>query len=54
LERRRDKRRAWRVQICERLEEREKESLEELGKRILEERTKASIYLKFQVSTFKR
>jgi hypothetical protein len=53
LERRREQRRAWRVQICESLEERAKESLEELAKRSLEERTKATIYLKFQLSSFK-
>jgi hypothetical protein len=61
LERRKEKRRAWRVQICESLEQRAKESLEqrakesleELAKRSLEERTKATIYLKFQLSSFK-
>jgi hypothetical protein len=41
------------VQIYESLEERAKESLEELAKRILKERTKATIYLKFQLSSFK-
>jgi hypothetical protein len=33
--------------------ERAKESLEEFTKRSLEERTKATIYLKFQLSSFK-